>query len=1370
MLNQLPTREPLSGNHIRQACDSLGGYAYQLWLSVLTWLNLKDDECIYLEGAEDIDLIGRDLALSKQVKRLAATVTLRSQAILDAIVNSWRLRQSNPGRKLAYQFITTAEIGQEQGAPFGKGERGLEIWVVAQRSPETAAKLIAFLQSITSLPSDFLEYLRETDTATITADLISNTEWVAGNQDAGMIRAEVKRKLTLLGETFGILPDESHKVAPWLFEVSLDRACTRGSGPLDRQQLLETFQERVTERVSRPELSRLRALEQFSNASWPAQCGSGLPITLQPYNPIQKGVPTFHTTIASRTPLVETAYRTLTKTGYIFIVGSVGMGKTTLAKQIAGRSGVWAWLNLSTIAPQLVPQILAVLGGYLDAHEEIDSVTIDDIDMSPAATRIYEESLGGLLLTIRSKKIRIIVTSQRPPTARLSQGLGLKQDSILDVPCLLLEDISEMLSHENHPGPPTRKEELARCVLIQTNGHPQLVQSRVYECKRNDWPILTAQDFLTTPPDVARARTELRQTLSRVLSHTQKELLYRLTVAKIFRRDLAIEVGRRSSILMPGDEFDNLVGPYIERLSPTYYRTSALLDEAAKEVWGAPSMPAIHSSIAESLLACGNFSTLEVQDLLLNGLSGKNIKAIILAVQAIVTAPEKVKSQLFASLSWVHHLGRDGQPVYEDNAACNAFLRLLQFKMIVGIDPTRAAAIFSYWDAESNSESIRDLKVVLRFMYAFQVLLHPQVPVPIEHVVQCMAELAILSEEASDLKDQLESVCKKATEPLALLPTDDFLQIFTLFLTMRHLTGLETRLFFQTVEQQRTDIRSRILSLFALSPRSATMLVAQTWLTVADSPAPQWHSCIEELCVIRTVAERLQSPNLIFATAHAIAVIYDEYLQEPEKALAEIDECQIKYGQSVILDDEHAMVLYRRKDYSTALSLWERVLDAPANIQEEAVASLLTVRKAAMCAGYCGNWGKAAKLFDMGLTRSKPSDMIWLNAAFRAETGVAYWKEGNTGKAIDAFYDTLCLFEQLPPSSEDLRSFCLGKHIGNALSWMSQTADGEKLQPNVSEPQPGAFTDPEPNERLKELPPPNQECAWCFLASLEYSLTSNTKVLDHATNLLGSCEYVVNRLFLTRVRFRHAVRNKQYQTILLLAFELGRLQSLIAGGRTTPTEQSMFIKLDPSMLSGEWTQNEIEAVELFLFQTLIHFFLEGNGQQALEQWRTGSFSSEVTRAIAPFLDCASRIMKMSNRETLQVMFDRSGGWLNQTFAALNLVIDDQTEINALFLAQTLLFPHVRARFFGNEACDSMAKTVSSQWQNVTRLPALLRTPAVTVPAILRACHSSLRSERKIADIFLAAAGAITMAIPPQTLQEWRKLRDAENKSTERVGP
>ena len=40
----------------RQATDPLRGYRYQIWHSVNAWLDLADNETLYLEGAEDFDI------------------------------------------------------------------------------------------------------------------------------------------------------------------------------------------------------------------------------------------------------------------------------------------------------------------------------------------------------------------------------------------------------------------------------------------------------------------------------------------------------------------------------------------------------------------------------------------------------------------------------------------------------------------------------------------------------------------------------------------------------------------------------------------------------------------------------------------------------------------------------------------------------------------------------------------------------------------------------------------------------------------------------------------------------------------------------------------------------------------------------------------------------------------------------------------------------------------------------------------------------------------------------------------------------------------------------------------------------------------
>jgi hypothetical protein len=53
---------PLQGEPERHATAAIGGILYQIWQSVLAWISLETSEILYLEGAEDFDVIGLDQA------------------------------------------------------------------------------------------------------------------------------------------------------------------------------------------------------------------------------------------------------------------------------------------------------------------------------------------------------------------------------------------------------------------------------------------------------------------------------------------------------------------------------------------------------------------------------------------------------------------------------------------------------------------------------------------------------------------------------------------------------------------------------------------------------------------------------------------------------------------------------------------------------------------------------------------------------------------------------------------------------------------------------------------------------------------------------------------------------------------------------------------------------------------------------------------------------------------------------------------------------------------------------------------------------------------------------------------------------------
>ena len=110
--------EGLVGDKRRQATDSIRGYVYQAYQSVLAWMRLGKDEVLFLEGAEDFDVHSADGVTATQVKDTAGsgTLTLRSADAVAAINNVWRHQQNNPDKTVSLRFLTTALPGREKGA------------------------------------------------------------------------------------------------------------------------------------------------------------------------------------------------------------------------------------------------------------------------------------------------------------------------------------------------------------------------------------------------------------------------------------------------------------------------------------------------------------------------------------------------------------------------------------------------------------------------------------------------------------------------------------------------------------------------------------------------------------------------------------------------------------------------------------------------------------------------------------------------------------------------------------------------------------------------------------------------------------------------------------------------------------------------------------------------------------------------------------------------------------------------------------------------------------------------------------------------------------------------------------------------------
>lgn len=140
---------PLAGDPSRSAHDSLGGYDYQVWHSVRTWLEMSEHDHLYLEGAEDFDLVARDGAAATQVKRTSDKISLNTARAVDAIENFLTVREANADRRVSYRYLTTSLPAVEQGEPFGPGVPGIRVWEQYRTSLTPATPDRAGLEAIT---------------------------------------------------------------------------------------------------------------------------------------------------------------------------------------------------------------------------------------------------------------------------------------------------------------------------------------------------------------------------------------------------------------------------------------------------------------------------------------------------------------------------------------------------------------------------------------------------------------------------------------------------------------------------------------------------------------------------------------------------------------------------------------------------------------------------------------------------------------------------------------------------------------------------------------------------------------------------------------------------------------------------------------------------------------------------------------------------------------------------------------------------------------------------------------------------------------------------------------------------------------------
>lgn len=1102
--------EPLKSDSKRQAIPPLRGYSYQIWQSVFRWLELKENQQLFLEGAEDIDLLGPNEAETVQVKETAESgaVTLRSKDVIESLNHFWEHRLNNPQISITFRFLTTSERGFEQGNPFNN-TRGLDLWDSC-KYPGTDVS--ALLLSLNNLSKDLRAFITDSTEKDFREKLILPIEWDTANKTQTFIEEAVERKIVEYGNRVSNLsPSESKVVVPQLLRYVWDVVLKKDNRRLTTYDFLKLFEEATMELVSK---QKLRGLERIaSNLSNPqanifAANSTAAAFGTQWKNEavLEPFAPPEMTHFLGRDELVSELNAKLNRAGIVVLNGSTGMGKSVLSYQLATSTpGKWRKIDLSGCTPEQIKDRLNFAARLIeDDSEQIDCI-IDDLNFDKRA-KVYENDLAKLVFALKIRNGRIVITSHNSLPVRIVNLYDIDKEASVNVPYLSEVEIKTLLTKYGCPDGHKLKA-WSRIISIKTSGHPLLAHTQIRNLANKNWTAPITSDSILTN-DAKDVKQEFRQTLRDELSNEDRSLLYRLTIfTNRFKRKQALDLGSHSPALtLPGEIFDSLIGPWIEPVDSQYFRLSPLLNGSASEIFSEAEVKALHQAAAESFLE-KVIGIVELNGLLFHGLFGEAIMPLVGATMGVLTIGESDWGAVCQVIGWFGRVHISGEKkVFPENNFANFLLRRLQFKIMAEIEPQQAVKIAEIlereWREWDGSDAYPGTKNGMFFAFLSEALFDMDVPFSIGQIADWTLEILPLSKNTNAIFPNHPEHQKTLEEKIKPFSNTG---IYARAATGRCKSAEDVVELLTAFDKSTAEAAQEIWDAYKSDDYLAGTLVDDIWLSESRNASPDWNKCLEIFDWVVELSLRRDAKALGSAAYQAKSIVYKEYLNNTEKAVETLEEGAGKFGDSqIFLRDYRARIFYLDERYAEALDIWRQIL--PSVIEDRNSARTFSFRDAEICAAKLGYWREAA---DLALAGEETARLPWIDnqpveisrnvlsevtaVGFRTDYAFAIWKDGDKATAVKEFSSILGSFKDFPSPETDVKVNMLYKRVGHTIGWF---LSDEKEDIVFSEPPPACFSSPEVIEELKDSPIQPIIKLWYLLARLEYKLKLGDSVFE----------------------------------------------------------------------------------------------------------------------------------------------------------------------------------------------------------------------------------------------------------------------------------
>lgn len=1081
---------PLVSDPNRQATDTIKGYVYQAWESLHAWINLKEDEVLYLEGAEDVDLLSPTTSTTTQVKHLSKNVTLRSPETIEAITNYWALKKKE-NRHVIFRFFTTAMRGQEQGNPFN-GQKGLDYWENC-KDKDQVSLLREFLKQADNLPSDLVSYLKTATDQEILDDIILPIHWSTEQDTLPALRKSIEDSLILHGDKQGIKADDSIKTAPLLVDVVWKTLCKKNieERSLGKADFIKEFETMTTTPVSKGELqllrntvSKLADMMLNQGSLIPANPGGNTINTqiLAPHIPDKR----LFVVRESLRQIILTRLETL---DFLAITGSSGMGKSILSLQaVEVQRNNWERISFRGIKSEY---IRAVINGLCDttAHAP-QNIILDDINFGQDYS-IYSDAFEQFVLQLRTHGKKVIVTSQKKIPSQLASKLGLSTDNELHIPVFTVEEIKELLQLNDCP-----QSELnlwIKDIEFTTKSHPQLVHARIRRLKEEGWD---KSKIIFKTEELSAVKREAVSNLDLELpSPEARNLLLRLSILSgYFKQKNAIALAKYpTTITTPAVFFNQLVGPYVEQVTEEYFSLSPLLDNSSQSNFSDEEIKNLHAIAGESYLS-KTLAPRDLSNIFLHGLASGSGRILSFAFAAFQSIDNKHKALIYPYLEWltVVHIGTK-KPAIALDEVLNLMFRFIQFTIAVETkDMKSALAIADAWfndaknfTAKGPFQKQKEAKF-FPFMFFLSVFRYESLPIPMG---KC-AEWIIAAYDFLENNPEINSIFKQPWND----EVTSWAEIIPEVAITKRINSSNIDDFMFALDKLPGS--QKLIDAINQDTMLSKRVVDNVWLDQVDKDKPDWQEALSALEKIKTFFANKNAPNVSALAVRAIAIIKNEYTDDKSGAEQIISAGKNELGELPEIINYHAKMAFIDKDYSLALKRWKEVL--PELAKKDYLTASFAYRDAAVAFANLNDWKTASSYFlEASELATKQNEKLYATQCL-ADYGFSLWKLGEYEKCIKIFVQVIETLPKLPSPKANLRSLGLLKMTSNTLIYFQKNINPEYRSVGLDyvEPVAGSHSPTDFSKKLRELPITPPESLFTFLAEVEVELQVKDNAFD----------------------------------------------------------------------------------------------------------------------------------------------------------------------------------------------------------------------------------------------------------------------------------